>query len=176
MGDEVRPTAGATGARTSTSTPANNGWVSSSIALQEVPTLTADFSGAGNLAWASWAIGTNLSPEQTFSVVSNKSWGVKLSTDGADGRMTEWNGSSYLSRKLASTLEWRLSSLGGVAQGTSFAAASPTLATVTTTRPPSASSLAIGVTYQQVISYADDAAMGANTYRKVITYQAAQGF
>ena len=176
MGDEVRPTPGATGARSATSTPANNGWISNSIALQEVPTLTADFSSVGALAWGAWAIGTDLSSAQTFSVVSNKSWGVKLSTDGADGRMTEWNGGAYLSRKLSSPLEWRLSHLGGIPQATSFAAASPTAATVTTTRPASASSLALGVTYRQVVSYADDAALGADVYRKVITYQAAQGF
>jgi hypothetical protein len=176
MGDQVRPTAGATGARTSTSSPANDGWAAHAIALQEQPTLTADFSAVGALAWGSLAIGTNLSAQQTFSVVSNLPWGVKLSTDGADGRMTEWNGTAYLSRKLASPLEWRLSSLNGVAQSTSFAAASPTQALVTSTRPASASSQSVGVTYRQSVSYADDAALGTHTYRKVITYQAAQGF
>ena len=34
----------------------------------------------------------------------------------------------------------------------------------------------MGVTFRQTVSYADDAALGANVYRTEITYDAAQGF
>ena len=174
MGDELRTTPGAVGVRSSTSSAANTGWVTHAIALQEIPDLTATVPAA--YGWGSWAIGTNTSAEQVVSVTSNRSWGVKLNTDGADGRMTEWNGTSYLSRKLGSALDWRLSSLGGAAQGTSFAAASTAQALVIGSQAGSAAAVPVGVTYRQTVTYADDAALGGNAYRKVITYQAGQGF
>ncbi len=175
LGDEVRVNSGATGARTGVSFPANSGWVAHPLLLQAEPELTATFPAA--YAWGGWAIGTNTSAEQALTVTSNRSWGVKLSTDHADGRMTEWNGAlPYLSRKVGSAIQWRLSTLGGVPQSTSFASASSTPSLVTTTQAKSPTAVSVGVSFRQTISYADDAALGPNVYRTEITYDAAQGF
>jgi len=150
-----------------------------SITADVSPTLQATF--PADYAWGNLSPGAagNTSTEQTINVKSNAAWGVKISSDLTDGRMKEWNGSAYVSSSpkiLTNALTWRLSSLGGSAQGTSFAAISSTQAPVTTTQPITGDSgTDVGVTYKQVISFAD-ANAGTNDYRLAVTYDAAQGY
>ncbi|WP_205696264.1 hypothetical protein [Conexibacter sp. SYSU D00693] len=152
---------------------------SQSITADVAPTLQATF--PGDYAWGTLAVGAggNTSSEQTVNVKSNAAWGVKVSSDLADGRMKEWTGAAYVSsspKVLTHALTWRLSSLGGAAQGTSFAALSSTAAAVTTSQAITGDSgTDVGVTYRQVASFADPSA-GGNDYRIAVTYDAAQGY
>jgi hypothetical protein len=159
---------------TATSNRAFTGWAANSLALREEPALTATFPGA--YAWGTWAIGDNTSSPQSVSVTSNRAWGLKLSSDQVDGRMTEWNGTAYLSRRIGSPLRWRLSALAGAAQGTTFAPLSDTAATAVSAQAAAPSPVAATITYRQSVSYADEAGLGGNSYRSVVTFQAGQGF
>jgi hypothetical protein len=172
--DQVVADAGTAPAVTATSNHTYTGWASNSLAIREEPALTASFPAA--YAWGAWGIGTNTSAPQTVSVTTNRSWGLKLSSDQADGRMSEWNGATYSSRRLGSALRWRLSSLAGAPQGTSFAPLSSTPGTAVSGQPAARGAVAAAITYSQSVSYADDAGLGGNSYRSVVSYQAGQGF
>jgi len=165
---------GATPTRTAVPANATAAWIAHTIALNEIPELTATFPSA--YAWGSWLIGANSSSDQIATVISNRAWGVKIKSDRVDGRMMEWNGTSYVSRTLVNPLNWRLTQLGGVAQSTSFAPISSTPATVVTARTPSSTSVQLNVRYSLDVTYADDAELGANVYRLLVTYDSAQGF
>jgi hypothetical protein len=93
--------------------------------------------------------------------------------------MKEWTGTVYVAASpkiLTNALTWRMSTLGAVAQGTSFAAISSTPSLVAGSQPITGDSgTNVGVTYKQVISFAD-AVAGANDYRVAVTFDAAQGY
>ena len=152
---------------------------SSSVTADVANTLQATF--PSDYAWGTLNAGTsgNTSAEQTVTVYSNATWGVKVSSDLANGKMKEWTGIAYvpvLPKVLTNALNWKFSSLAGVAQGSSFNPIDSTATLVAGSQAvTSDSGVAVGVTYKQVISYADVAA-GVNDYRILATYQASQGF
>jgi len=172
--DLVQATPGSVGPYTITGGSAR--WIAQTIALNEMPQLTASF--PSNYAWPALVPGTTAtSSEQTVSVTSNRAWGVQLSSDRADGLSRQWNGSSYGSLALAGPLQWRTSSINGAAQGTTFANLSGSAATAVTGHAASASAVSVGITFRQPVSYADEAALPAgNTYRQNVSYTAQQGF
>lgn len=138
-------------------------------------TLEAAF--PANLSWGALTVGTagTESAEQVINVKSNKPWGVRLSTDEATGRMRLYNG-SYGSA-LTHPLQWRLASVAGVAQATSFGDLSSTAANAATARPITTDlGVNVGLRFKQVMSYADAPAGTGETYRVVVTYDAAQGY
>jgi hypothetical protein len=161
---------------TVTTTPAPARWIAQSIALNEMPALTASF--PSDYAWSGLTPGsTTDSPEQTVSVTSNRAWGLQIASDRSDGRARQWNGSAYGSLTLTNPMQWRTTSIGGNAQSTSFADLSGTAATAVHQQSASAGAVAVGVTYRQQVSYADEAALPAgNTYRQNVSYTAQQGF
>ena len=151
---------------------------SQSVTADVANTLEATFPGA--YAWGELAAGAaSTSAEQTITVKSNALWGLKLSTDQADGRMTEWDGSAYDAtspKVLTNPLTWRMSALGGVAQATSFVDLSNVQALITGSQSITGDAgRAVGVTFRQNVSYADTSA-GANDYRILVTYDASQGY
>jgi hypothetical protein len=152
---------------------------SSSVTADVASTLEATFPGA--YAWGALDAGAagNTSAAQVVNVKSNQTWGVKTSTDLANGRMKEWDGTGYVAaspKVLTNALQWRLSSLGGVSQATTFASYTGTDALVTGSKPSTDDSgTDVGVSYKQVISYADLSA-GANDYRVQVNYNVSQGF
>lgn len=149
-----------------------------SVTADIADTLEATFPAA--YAWGNLNAGAagNVSTEQVVNVKSNQSWGVKAATDEAGGLMREWNGAAYAGGKvLVNPLNWRLSSLGGTPQSTSFAAFTSTPALVTGGNTTfSDSGVDVGVKFSQLISYTDVAAGVTNDYRTLVTYQVAQGF
>lgn len=149
-----------------------------SVTADVANTITATFPGA--YAWGDLTPGvTSTSAEQAITVKSNAQWGVKISSDLADGRMKEWSGAAYVAvspKVLTNPLTWKLSSLGGVAQGGGFSALSSTAALVTGSQAATDDTgVAVGVTYAQDASFADRNA-GSNDYRVLLTYDASQGF
>ncbi len=151
----------------------------SSVTADVASTLEATFPSA--YAWGSLNVGSagNESIEQFVNVKSNQTWGMKTSTDIGSGKMTEWTGSGYVAltpKVLTNALRWKLSSVGGTAQSSSYAAYSSTEALVTGSQPvTSDSGTDVGVSYKQVLSYAD-ANAGLNDYRILVNYNVAQGF
>lgn len=149
-----------------------------SIIADVANTLEATFPTSLNLGTLTPGAATT-SAEQSVLVKSNALWGLRVSTDVADGRMTEWDGTAYVAsspKVLTNPLQWRLSSLGGAAQATSFAALSNTQALVTGSQGLTTDlGTSIGVTFRQAASYADPSA-GANDYRIVVTFDASQGY
>ena len=124
----------------------------------------------------------NESAEQMVAVTSNELWGLRVASDLADGRMTEWTGGAYVvgtPKILSHPLRWSLSSIDTVGQPPSYQALSSApgavLSNQPSTCPGACASAQIGVRYRQPISFADEPA-GANTYRIQVTYDAAQGF
>ncbi len=150
-----------------------------SVTADIANTLEASF--PGSYGWGDLDAGTtgNTSAEQTLTVKSNAAWGVKVASDLVDGKMKEWTGAAYVPvvpKVLTNALTWRLSSLGGTGQGTSFAALSSVQALVSGTQAATSDSgVAVGVTYKQVVSYADPNA-GVNDYRLLVSYDVAQGY
>ncbi|WP_372789805.1 hypothetical protein [Paraconexibacter sp.] len=150
-----------------------------SVTADIANTLEATFPGA--YSWGNLDAGTtgNTSSEQTLTVKSNAAWGVKVASDLVDGKMKEWTGVAYVPvtpKVLTNALTWRLSTLGGAAQGTSFASLSSVQALVTGTQAATNDSgVGVGVTYKQVVSYAD-ANAGVNDYRILVSYDVAQGY
>ena len=124
----------------------------------------------------------NESAEQVLDVTSNELWGLRVTSDLADGRMTEWNGGAYVvatPKVLSNALRWSLSSIDGVGQPPGYQPLSSVPGAVLSNQPstcPGACAAAqIGVRYRQPVSFADEPA-GANDYRIQVTYDAAQGF
>ena len=134
-------------------------------------------------AWGTLAPGTSQSTQQTVTVGSNKSWGLRISSDRADGRLTEWTGSAYAAspRKLAAPMEWALTADGSAAVTPAWAPFSSTPATVVSGRDMTGCVLVacltttLGVTYRQTISYADQQ-LNPNSYRMSVTYTASHGW
>lgn len=123
----------------------------------------------------------NTSTEQIVNVKSNASWGIKIASDQAAGKMREWNGSAYVASGniLANALQWALTSTGGTPVGSpSYAALSSTSTSLVTSQSRTADAgVDVGTTFKQLVSYADEQSLaGSNTYRVLVTYDAAQGF
>lgn len=122
----------------------------------------------------------NTSTEQIVNVKSNASWGVKIASDQAAGKMREWDGSAYAGTNiLANALQWALTSTGGTPVGSpSYAAlsSSSTLLVGSQARTSDAG-VDVGTTFNQLVSYADEQSLaGGHSYRVLVTYDAAQGF
>jgi hypothetical protein len=122
------------------------------------------------------------SAEQVIAVTSTEPWGVRISSDLANGRMKEWNGTSYVAdapKVLVEPLEWTLTRIDDKTTPRSFAALSSTAAPIVSGRPSTCATTCVaaevGVKYRQVVSYSDDAA-GVNDYRIDVIYEAGQGF
>jgi hypothetical protein len=152
----------------------------SSVTADVVPTLEATFPSA--YAWGDLNAGVagNVSSEQTVNVKSNATWGVKTATDDAGGQLTEWDGVGYDAsspKVLIHPLQWRLSHLDGIAQGTSFVDYNSTSVLVTTNAEAVTPDAGVDVdaTYKQTVSYGDFVA-GVNDYRILVNYSVSQGF
>jgi hypothetical protein len=159
---------------------ATSGAGTSSVTADVAPTLEATFPSA--YAWGNLNAGAagNESVEQTVTVKSNQTWGVKIASDLLDGKMKEWDGTAYVAttpKVLTNALNWRMSSLAGAVQATSFAGLSSTEALVTGTQAiTSDAGTAVGMKYKQVVSYADVAAGASNDYRIQANFNVSQGF
>jgi hypothetical protein len=153
---------------------------SQSVTADVANTLEATFPSA--YAWGPLDAGAtgNTSAEQIVNVKSNAAWGVKVATDLADGKMKEWTGAAYVAsspKVLTNALTWRLSSLGGIGQATSFNALSSVQALVSGTQAATDDTgVNVGVRYHQVVSYADLSAGVTNDYRVLVSYDVAQGY
>jgi hypothetical protein len=156
---------------------------SGSQAITGTPTaqLAATFPSA--YAFGTLTVGGagNTSTEQIVNVKSNASWGVKISTDQAAGKMREWDGSAYVAAGniLTNALQWALTSTGGTPVGSpTYADLSSTATLVTTGQArTSDSGVDVGTTFKQLVSYGDQASLaGGHSYRVLVTYDAAQGF
>jgi hypothetical protein len=134
-------------------------------------------------AWGTLAPGTNQSTQQTVTVGSNRDWGLRIASDRADGRLTEWTGTAYAAspRKLASPMQWALTADGVTPVTPAWASLSSTPAAVVTGRDTTSClvvaclTTTLGVTYRQPISYADQR-LNPNTYRMSVTYTATHGW
>ena len=150
----------------------------SSVTADVADTLEATFPGA--YGWGNLSAGTNESTEQVVNVKSNKSWGLKISSDLSDGKMKEWNSLDlYLlgGKTLTNPLNWRLTSLAGAAQSSTYAAISSTEALVTGGQPATSDTgTNVGVKYKQVVSFSDPPLGATNDYRIQAKYDASQGF
>jgi hypothetical protein len=151
---------------------------SSSVTADVANTLEATF--PGNYAWGTLAAGaTATSTEQVTTVKSNASWGVKIASDLADGRMKEWNGAAYevtSPKILTNPLEWTVSSVGGAAQPAAWASFSNVQGLITGSQAGTDDSgRTVGVTYRQAVSYADEN-LGSDDYRISVSFTAEQGF
>ena len=151
-----------------------------SVTADVTPTLEATF--PADYAWGALAPGTRTSAEQLLNVKSNDDWGVKVASDVADGRMTEWNpllGAYVLlsPQTFAAPLQWGFTSLGGSTRTPSYAALSDTAAQIGSTNAATGDSgTDVGLKYQQVVSYADEPAGTGNDYRIEVTFDASQDY
>lgn len=127
---------------------------------------------------------TATSGEQAITVSSNASWGVRISSDRADGRPAEFNGSAYVAptRALSEPLRWSLSSIGTTSYAPDFKALSGTAATVVSGRAATSCVILLGcgsetvrIRFAQTLRFSDRRA-APNTYRVNVTYLAQHGF
>ena len=141
-------------------------------ASQLVATFPSDY------AFASLSPGnTATSSEQIINVKSNGAWGIKIASDSATGVMRRHNDSAYVAGSLASALQWAKSREGTPIGSPSYASLSSTQALVSSTLGPTTNAgTDVGVTFQQPVSYGDNASIGTDSYRVVVTYVAQQGF
>lgn len=155
------------------------------LSLVVTPCLQATWPGTP-VAFGSVDAGTTTtSAEQLITVSANQSWGIRISSDLADGRMKEWDGSAYDTsspRSLTEPLAWGRSSLAGAVQTPSWTALSSTPATVVAGRPATSCVLgslcgveSVGVKYRLTSRFADRRA-APNQYRILVTYDAQLGF
>lgn len=154
---------------------------SCSLPLVLIPCISVDWP-ASPAAFGTVQAGTTTDISGGSLVVSaNQSWGVRIRTDHATGRLREWSGAAYTSGGAVSAnpLQWRLTSINGTPQGGSFAALSSTAATVVTGRPSTGCVLGglcgtdtLAMSLRWKSSFADP----AKTYRTEVTYEAALGF
>lgn len=147
-----------------------------------VACLEATFPGA--YVWGPLDAGNsgNVSAEQVITVTSTEPWGVRISSDLADGRMKEWTGTAYVSsapKVLGNPLTWGLTRIGATPQTPAYQALSSSAASVVSgvasTCTTTCGSTEIGVRYRQVVGYGDVSA-GANDYRIEVSFDAAHGF
>lgn len=149
-----------------------------------LPCLEASF--PADLALGDGDAGSTVtSAEQTVTVSSNQSWGLRIVADRADGRMREWTGSAYETvspRTLTGALRWGLTSIAGAPQTPTYADLSDSAAAVVSGQSATACVLglacgtrAIGVRLRQAFTFGD-ARIAPRTYRLRVTYTASHGF
>lgn len=151
--------------------------------LSLVDCLDVDFPAAASLGSTINAGMTVTSSEQLLHVSSTAPWGVRIRSDLADGRMRQFNGSSYVGspRTLTNPLAWGLTSIAGVAQAPAYTALSSTDATVVSGRPAHCllnalcTSSTIGVRHRLSTSFADRR-VAPHSYRVLVTYSVSHGF
>lgn len=138
-------------------------------------TLTATF--PSDYSFGNFAIGsTSTSTEQTMKVKSNKSWGVKLNSDQANGQMRQATstGTYTGSLILANPMQWSRTT---PTPSTSYTNLSSTPSLIAGSQSKTGNAGAtVGVTYQQQIEFSDDPTPGTDIYKIVVTYDAQQGF
>lgn len=148
-----------------------------------IPCLEAAFPGDVALG-AHDAGSTATSPEQIVTVSSNQSWGLRIASDAADGRMREWNGSAYPAggSTLGAPLNWGLTSIAGAPQSPSYTALSSTAATVVGGQSQTGCVLGltcgtrtVGVRLRQAFAWSD-VRLSPRVYRARVTYTASHGF
>lgn len=146
------------------------------------PCLEATFPPA--LVWGPLDAGGagSVSAEQVVSVSSTNTWGLRIASDLADGRMREWTGSAYVTsapKVLAAPLTWGLSRIGETAQTPVYTSLSSTGASVVSGQPTTCTatcgSASVGLRYRQPVSYGDVSA-GVNDYRIQVSFEASHGF
>ena len=154
---------------------------SSSVTGAPTGQLEATFPSA--YSFGAWALGAggNISSEQIVNVKSNRSWGVKLSSDEATGLMRRWNGTAYVTtpndRTLANATQWGATSFDGGALTPTYANLSSTQALILGSKPKTGDAgNNVGLKYKQVVSYADDADIASDVYRILVSFDASQGF
>jgi hypothetical protein len=148
-----------------------------------IPCLEAAF--PGDVALGANDAGTTVtSPEQIVTVSSNQSWGLRIASDAADGRMREWDGGAYPGggSTLGSPLNWGLTSIAGAPQSPSYTALSSTAASVVSGQSQTGCILGltcgtrtVGVRLRQAFTYAD-VRLSPRVYRARVTYTASHGF
>jgi hypothetical protein len=141
-------------------------------------TLVATFPSASLGLGAMNAGATSTTSEQGLNIKSNSSWGLQISADRTN--MCRWNGTACVAgQDLANPFQWALTRNGTAIGSPSWAGivASPSNASAVTAQgPTSDSGTDLGLTFRQAVSYADNAGIGSDTYRIVVSYAAAQGF
>lgn len=151
--------------------------------LSLVQCLDVDFPVAYSLGSSLNAGTTTTSSEQILRISSTASWGVRIQTDLADGRMKQFNGSTYLTsgQILTNPLGWALVSIAGTPQTPSYTALSSAPATVVTGRPANCllnllcTDSTIGVRHRLTTSFADRR-VAPHSYRALVTYSVSHGF
>ena len=129
---------------------------------------------------------STISAEQAMSVAAGNTWGIKISSDQAGGKMKEWTGSAYVSSSpkiMHNALQWRVSSINGANQATSFANLSNTPSVALTNQPITGcvlvlltcTDIPLGFKFKLNTSFSD-ANAGANDYRIQVTYDVALGY
>jgi len=156
---------------------------SGSQAVTGTPTAQLAATFPSDYAFGTLVVGAanNTSTEQVVNVKSNASWGVKISSDQAAGKMREWDGSAYVAAGyiLTNAMQWGLTTLAGTPVGSpTYANLSSTATLVTTGQSRTGDSgVDVGTTFKQLVSYGDQASLtGGHSYRVLATYDAAQGF
>lgn len=156
-----------------------------SLSIVLTPCIQATWPG-GSVALGTVNAGTTtISPEQLITVSANQSWGIRISSDLANGRMREWTGSAYATptpRTLSQPLQWARSTLAGVPQTPSWASLSSTPAAVVSGRGATGCVLGAlcgvettGVKFRLTTGFSDRRA-APNSYRILVTYDASLGF
>lgn len=152
--------------------------------LVVVPCLEATFPGDLLLGTALDAGTTTTSGQQDVVVSSNQSWGLRIQSDLADGRMKQWNGSAYVSapRILTNPLRWGLTSLAGAPLVPTYTALTSTPTTVIGTQPATGCVLGlacltttVGIRHRLTTTFADRR-VSPDSYRVRVTYTASHGF
>ncbi len=152
--------------------------------LVVIPCLEASFPADVSLGTALDAGTTTTSAQQSVVVSSNQSWGLRIQSDLADGRMRQWNGSAYVAspRNLTNPLTWGLTSLGGIPQTPSYTALTSSPTTVVTAQGATGCvlGLACGTTTvgirQRLTTTFSDRRVSPDTYRLRVTYTASHGY
>ncbi len=152
--------------------------------LVVIPCLEATFPGELSLGSALDAGTTTTSGQQDVVVSSNQSWGLRIQSDLADGRMKQWNGASYVGspRILTNPLRWALTSLAGVPVAPTYAGLTSTPTTVLTGQPTTGCVLGltcltttVGIRHRLTTTFADRR-VSPDSYRVRVTYTASHGF
>lgn len=129
---------------------------------------------------------TLISGEQTLTISSNLSYGVKVSSDLADGRMKEWTGAAYVAaapKTMATPLDVAKTSYQGTTYTPSWHALSSTPFLLGTSLGPTdcligllCGTHALGVKYRLRPSFSDRRAGPTGSYRVLVTYTADHAF